>query len=100
MANRLLRFWWPLIFTQLSLFVLTYGDRCFLLAAGGDAAVGLYSLAYSFGFLLVQIGFSPFARVWDSVRFRVAKQQDADRDGPFSQAFIDVNVLLLAFGPG
>lgn len=99
-ADKLFRFWWPLVFTQIALFVLTYGDRYFLQRAGGDAAVGLYALAYNFGFLLVQIGFSPFARVWDSVRFRIAKHHDADRDGPFSQAFIDVNVLLLAFGTG
>ena len=99
-AARLVRFWWPLIFTQGALFVLTYGDRFFLQREGGETVVGLYALAYNFGFLLVQIGFSPFARVWDSVRFRVAKQREADRDAPFSQAFIDVNVLLLTFGTG
>lgn len=99
-ARRLLAFWWPLVFTQIALFVLTYADRYFLQRAGGDAAVGLYSLAYNFGFLLVQIGFSPFSRVWDSVRFRLAKETGSARDAPFSQAFIDVNILLLAFGTG
>ena len=99
-ARRLLRFWWPLVFTQIALFVLTYADRYFLQRAGGDAEVGLYSLAYNFGFLLVQIGFSPFAKVWDSVRFRLAKERGAERDAPFSQAFIDVNILLMVFGTG
>jgi O-antigen/teichoic acid export membrane protein len=97
-AKQLIRFWWPLVFTQVALFVLTYGDRYFLQRAGGETAVGLYALAYNFGFLLVAIGFSPFSRVWDSVRFRLAKEMDADRDKPFSRAFVDVNILMFGFG--
>jgi O-antigen/teichoic acid export membrane protein len=97
-ARDLLRFWWPLVFTQMSLFVSVYGDRYFLQRAGGPAVVGLYALAYNFGFLLATVGFSPFARVWDSVRFRFAKE--AGHDAVFARAFVNVNVLLVTVATG
>jgi O-antigen/teichoic acid export membrane protein len=95
-ARDLLRFWWPLIFTQLALFVITYGQRPILQRAAGTDAVGLFTLAYSFGLLVVSIGFSPFARVWDSVRFRYARLTDVGaRDAAFARAFLDANVMLV-----
>jgi O-antigen/teichoic acid export membrane protein len=98
-ARDLLRFWWPLIFTQLALFVITYGQRPILQRAAGTDAVGLFTLAYGFGVLVVSVGFSPFARVWDSARFRYARLTDAGaRDAAFSRAFLDVNVMLMTAG--
>ena len=98
-ARSLLRFWWPLIFTQLAVFVVTYGDRPFLQKAAGTASVGLYALAYNFGFLVATLGFAPFARVWESVRFRYAKLTEG-RDAAFSRAFVSANVMLVTTAVG
>jgi O-antigen/teichoic acid export membrane protein len=91
----LLRFGWPLVVTQVATFFLTFGDRYFLERVGGPAAVGLYALAYSFGFLLAGVAFQPFLSVWDPIRYEVAAR--TDRDAIFARAFVYVNVILVSF---
>lgn len=97
-ARELLRFWSPLVATQLAMFVSTYGDRYFLQRAAGESVVGLYMLAYNFGFLLVHVGNRPFGMVWDNARFRVAKQEN--RDEVNARAFLYLNGLLLTVAAG
>jgi O-antigen/teichoic acid export membrane protein len=89
----LLRYGIPLIGTQMATFIATFGDRYFLQHAADTAAVGLYSLAYQFGFLVAAVGYMPFEMIWDAVRFKVAKR--ADRDELFSRAFIYLNLMLI-----
>lgn len=56
-------------------FYLNFGDRYFLrLFGGGLDAVGLYSLGYKFGFLLIFIAGDPFSNVWDSEKFRIYRE--------------------------
>src|SRR3989441_7843645 len=50
-ARDLLRFGVPFIGTQVATFILTFGDRYFLRSVSDTSAVGLYGLAYQFGFL-------------------------------------------------
>jgi O-antigen/teichoic acid export membrane protein len=92
-ARDLVRFGLPLVLTQVATFISTYGDRYFLRAHGDTTVVGLYALAYNFGFLLYQLGHSPFALVWDPVRYEIAKRDD--RDVLYARAFVYLNVLLL-----
>lgn len=94
----LLRYGVPLIGTQCAAFLLTFGDRYFLQSAGGAAAVGLYSLAYQFGFLLAAIGYIPFETVWEPARFDIAKRPD--RDAVLSRGFRYVNLVLLSVAVG
>jgi O-antigen/teichoic acid export membrane protein len=54
----------------------------------------VYALAYNFGFLLYQIGHTPFALVWEPVRYEIAKR--ADRDQLYARGFIYLNILLLS----
>ena len=97
-ARGFVRFGLPLVVMQVATFLLTFGDRYFLNRAGGTTEVGLYGLAYQFGFLVVTIGFAPFQRVWDPQRFAVAKQPD--KDAIFARVFIYLNVLLVSAALG
>jgi O-antigen/teichoic acid export membrane protein len=93
-ARDLLRFGLPLVGMQVATFIVTFGDRYFLNRAGNTAAVGLYGLAYQFGFLVATMGFQPFQRVWDPQRFAVAKRPD--RDAIYARVFIYMNVGLIS----
>lgn len=94
-ARTLLWFGVPLMGTHLASFVTTFADRYFLRVSGDVAAVGIYSLAYQFGFVLSYMTYAPFASVWEPMRFQVAVR--ADRDQLFSRAFLYLNLLLLSF---
>ena len=89
----LLRYGIPLIGTQMATFIATFGDRYFLQAAADTATVGIYSLAYQFGFLVAAVGYIPFEMIWDAVRFSVAKRPD--RDALFARAFLYLNLMVV-----
>lgn len=97
-AREYLRFGLPLVAVQIATFIYTFGDRYFLNQAGGQAEVGLYGLAYQFGFLVATLGFMPFQRVWDPQRFAVAKR--ADRDVIYARVFIYLNIGLITASLG
>lgn len=92
-ARDLLRFGVPFVWTQVATFILTFGDRYFLGRVTDVGAVGLYGLAYTFGFLLAMIGEVPFSMVWEPVRFEIAKR--ADRDELYARSFIYFNLVVL-----
>lgn len=89
----LLRYGIPMIGMQVATFAATFGDRYFLQATGDTALVGLYNLAYRFGFLLSTIGFMPFDQVWGPKRFQIAKRPD--RDVLLSKGFLFLNLWLI-----
>lgn len=89
----LLRYGIPMIGVQFATFVATFGDRFVLNETWGEGEVGLYSLAYRFGFLLVVVAYSPFQGVWGPRRFAVAKR--TDRHTLLSRGFFYTNVLLV-----
>ena len=93
-AGDLVRLGLPLVATQFASFIYTFGDRFFLEALVGTAAVGLYSVAYRFGFLLVAVGDMPFTMVWEPIRFEVARR--ADRDEIYARAFVYKSIVLLS----
>jgi O-antigen/teichoic acid export membrane protein len=93
-ARDLLRYGLPLVATNFATFFVAFGDRYFLRVSGGMTAVGLYALAYQFGFILFGLGFIPFATMWEPMRFEVAKR--ADRDALFSRAFLYMNLVLVS----
>jgi O-antigen/teichoic acid export membrane protein len=97
-AVAFLRFGVPLVVMQAATFIFTFGDRYFLNKAGDATAVGLYALAYQFGFLVGTIGYIPIEMVWDPQRFAVAKRPD--RDAIYARVFVYINVVLLTVGVG
>ena len=94
----LLRFGLPFVATQVATFVLTFGDRYFLNRASDPAVVGLYGLAYQFGFLLFALAYGPFNSVWEPARFTIARRPDRDRI--YARAFVYFNVLLITLTVG
>ena len=103
----LIRFGLPLVATQVATIFTTFGDRFFLRSAvdaapdqqiSGVAVVGIYALAYQFGFLLATLALDPFSSVWQPVRFKFARQRN--RDVIFSRAFVMLNLLLVTVGVG
>lgn len=97
-ALSLLRYGLPLVGSQFALFFVTYGDRYFLRVSGDLTAVGLYSLAYQFGFIVGTIGYVPFSMIWEPTRFQVAGRPD--RDALYSRAFVFMNVAMLTAAVG
>ncbi len=76
LVRPLVRYGAPLIVVNLCAFVYTFGDRYFLNQFASTADVGLYSLAYRFGFMLTFL-LQPFNRMWAAERFEVAKRPEA-----------------------
>ena len=94
----LLRYGLPMMATWAATFIVTYGDRYFLQATAGSAAVGLYSLAYQFGFMLAMLGYIPFMQVWEQKRFEIAKR--ADRDKLLADGFVYLNLMVVTVALG
>jgi O-antigen/teichoic acid export membrane protein len=96
-ARDLRRFGIPYQIATAGTFVLTFGDRVFLQAFHGLAAVGIYGLAYQFGFVLVNLTSAPFFRAWAPQRLQMASSLPrATRDARYNQAFRYLNVLVIA----
>lgn len=71
LTKSMVRFSGPLILASIAAFYSTYGDRYFLRVYGGLAQVGIYSLAYKFGFLLMSTVWESFTKVWDVRRYQL-----------------------------
>jgi O-antigen/teichoic acid export membrane protein len=97
-AGDLLRFGLPFVATQAATFIATFGDRYFLRSAADAAAVGVYGLAYQFGFLLVAVGYEPFNNYWEPKRFALAARPD--HHTLYARAFVYFNVLLMTVAVG
>jgi O-antigen/teichoic acid export membrane protein len=97
-GRNLFRYGVPLIGTQFATFIATFGDRYFLEHASNVAAVGIYTLAYQFGFMLSALGYTPLEMVWIPARFSIAKR--VDRDDMFARTFVYLNVWFLSVAVG
>jgi len=98
MARAYLRFGFPLIVMQVATFIVTFGDRYFLVKAADTTEVGLYGLAYQFGFLVLTLGFVPIQKVWDPSRFAIAKRDD--RDEIYARVFVYISLAVITSAVG
>jgi O-antigen/teichoic acid export membrane protein len=94
------RFGVPYQLTWAGSFLLTFGDRFFLQAGPGVATVGLYGMAYQFGFLLSQLGATPFLNAWNPHRHQLVPLPAADRDRRYDEGFFYFNLLLITVAVG
>jgi len=76
-AKQLTSFSLPLMLTGVLTFYITFGDRYFLRTFGGLTQVGIYSLGYKFGFILMFLVVQPFNSIWDSEKYIVYEKRDA-----------------------
>jgi len=97
-ARDLLRFGAPFVATQVGSFICTYGDRFFLARAASMDTVGIYGLAYQFGFLLHYVGLAPFQGGWDPIRFEIAKRED--RNELYARGFVYFNLVYITTAVG
>jgi O-antigen/teichoic acid export membrane protein len=97
-AKDLYRYGLPLIITQFATFILTYGDRPFLRVVTNLTSVGLYTMAYSFAFLLATLAQAPFDLVWEPKKFEIARRDD--RHAIYARVFVYQNVMLLTMAVG
>ncbi|OGL42883.1 MAG: hypothetical protein A2W05_08865 [Candidatus Schekmanbacteria bacterium RBG_16_38_10] len=93
-GRQMIKFGYPFIFASLSNFVITYSDRYFLNVYSTLTVVGIYSLAYKFGFLMGYLAVTPFMQVWEPQRFEIAKQ---DKVLPiFKRVFLYFNIFVIS----
>jgi O-antigen/teichoic acid export membrane protein len=88
----LARFGAPIALWTIGSFILTFSDRYFLNHYAGPSAVGIYSLAYKFSFLLSAFAVAPFSQIWEPRRFAIAKQPDAG--DIYRRMFLYLNLAL------
>ena len=96
----LLRFGLPYRVTQMGTFVLTFGDRYFLKVFHDLTVIGLYSLAYPFGVLLMYLATLPFMQAWNPQRFELAHRPRAERDAMYNQGLLYLSLLLVSVATG
>jgi len=90
----------PYQLTSVGSFILTFGDRFFLQRFQGATQVGLYALAYQFGFLLYQLGAGPFLRAWIPERHKGFSKPTTERNRDTRQGFFFLNLILITMAVG
>lgn len=94
-AQALTSFSFPLVLTGLISFFITFGDRYFLRYYGNLSEVGIYALAYKFGFLLMFLIVGPFSNHWDSEKYIVMKSPHASKI--YQQTFLAYSTIVSFF---
>ncbi len=94
------RFGVPYQIASAGTFILTFGDRLFLEKWHGLAAVGIYGLAYQFGFLLSSLGPQPFFRAWSPQRLALSTEPRAVRDASYARSFLQLNLIQISLAVG
>lgn len=95
-AYKIVTFSIPMIFVATASFVTTFGDRYFLKLYSTLDDVGIYSLAYKFGFLFMTLSWDPFFKYWEGQRYRVYESDDAQDQ--FAKSFVYVSLWLISLG--
>ncbi|MCG8635356.1 MAG: oligosaccharide flippase family protein, partial [Desulfobacterales bacterium] len=72
--KELIRFGLPMLPGVLALFTINFSDRFFIQQFCDSHELGIYSLGYKFGMLLVVLMTDPFFRIWNTQRFEIASQ--------------------------
>lgn len=94
--QEMLRFGSPMVLTWIAAYVLNYSDRFFLQRFSDLTTVGLYSLAYKFGFMVSMLGVQPFLLIWEAQAYEIAKREDAKE--VFARIFTYWSTILIVGG--
>ena len=94
--KEMLRFGSPMVLTWIAAYVLNYSDRFFLQRFSDLTTVGLYSLAYKFGFMVSMLGVQPFLLIWEAQAYEIAKREDAK--DVFARIFTYWSAILIFAG--
>jgi O-antigen/teichoic acid export membrane protein len=97
-AREILVFGYPLIASSMSLFGIHFANRFFLGQYSTLADVGLYALAYKFGFLVTNLVGEPFGRSWGVTLYGYANRPDWKEY--FARVFSYLVFLLILVATG
>jgi O-antigen/teichoic acid export membrane protein len=86
LLRKMLHFGLPLILSNLSVFVLNFADRFFLLHFHTLTAVGLYAVGYKFGFMISVLLVQPFLVMWQTRMYAI--YTNSHYESLFNQIFI------------
>ena len=76
-SRKLFTFSLPLKLATFGSFYMAFGDRYILNIFTDLSQVGIYSLGYKFGFILLLLAWDPFQMMWDSEKYKIHKEPDA-----------------------
>jgi O-antigen/teichoic acid export membrane protein len=100
MLRKLRSFGVPYQISTAGSFILVFGDRFFLGHNRSIGEVGLYGLAYQFGFLLSSLVEGPFCRAWNPMRFQQVELPRSERDRFYNQGLRILGVVLILVATG
>jgi len=86
----------PLKIAALGSFYMTFGDRYILNIYTDLTQVGIYSLGYKFGFVLLLLTWDPFQKMWDAEKYEIFKNDDARHI--YQKVFIYISSILIFIG--
>lgn len=98
MLKPMLKYGIPLAWSTFGMFIVNFADRFFLQRLATMNELGLYSLAYRFGFMPSIIVMGPFLFVWAPKRFDLVKEPNAK--SIYSTIFTYLAFLLIYTGLG
>jgi len=97
-CTNLISFSLPIIISSVGMYYITFGDRYFIKYYHTIETVGVYALAYKFGFILFALVWAPFSTYWSAQSFDYAKQPGAEK--LFGNVFFFANVILITAATG
>lgn len=100
--KELLRYGIPIMWSWFGMFILHFGDRFILQRLMSLSDVGIYSLAYKFGYMPNFLILYPFQMIWSPRQFDLMKEPDAPKIYStiftyfmFAQIFAGLGVLVM-----
>ena len=81
-------------------FVIAYSDRFFIQHYLNLSSVGVYALAYKFGFLVLLVSWSPLSMAWEPIAYRAVKEHKENTffNDYFYMIFACVCMIMLGIG--
>jgi O-antigen/teichoic acid export membrane protein len=98
LAARIMRFGAPLILSGFAVFVIHYSDRFFLDRYSTLAEIGIYAVAYKFGFLISNLVGAPFGNAWNVNMYGYVSSPGWQRE--FARVFRYLLFFLVLAGLG
>lgn len=89
------RFAIPIQLSKGGTFILAFGDRFFLEKLHGMGSVGIYGLAYQFGFLISGTVAGPFMQAWGPQRWQLVTEPAAARDARINRGFLFGDLIVV-----
>jgi O-antigen/teichoic acid export membrane protein len=92
LLRRMMAFGLPLVFANLAMFTLNFADRFFLQHLRSLEVVGIYAIAYKFGYMINFLLLQPFNTMWYTRMYIIHGRPDHAK--VFSQVFLFYSLLL------